>query len=136
MSRPDQPGANMPRPNSNHNPLGLRVVHADDFAQSPDLPDMDPTDAELKAIESGQPFELDHDTEQSPIAGRIGDPLAAAGEPSRVCVGAGEVFELLQDAITTNRAWLNDFRDDTIEIPQDMYEILVAYRKFVYRKAA
>ncbi len=131
----------MPRPNPSHNPLGLRVVHADETAQTHELHhaepyDAEPTDAELKAIESGHSADHSQEAEQSPIAGRIGDPLAAAGEPCRVCVGAGEVFELLQDAITTNRAWLNDFRDDTIEIPQDMYEILVAYRKFVYRKAA
>lgn len=93
----------------------------------------EPTDAELSAIEAGTD---DYTSEYSPIAGRIGNPLAAAGEPMRVAVGAAEVFELLQDALSTNRAWLKDFQDDTIEIPQDMYEILVAYRKLVYRKVA
>ncbi|HBE67412.1 MAG TPA: hypothetical protein DDW52_04610 [Planctomycetaceae bacterium] len=86
--------------------------------------DDEPTDEDLAALEA------------SCIAGRI-DPLDPfEREPVRVCVGAGEVFELLRDAISTNRAWLEDFKDDTIEIPQDMYEILVAYKDLVYRRAA
>jgi hypothetical protein len=54
----------------------------------------------------------------------------------RVSVSCGEVFELLQDAISTNRAWLQDFADDTIDVPQDLYEVLVAYKRLVYRRAA
>lgn len=128
----------MPDSHSSKNPNGFRVVHSDydeleTISSSADMSLSEPTDAELSAIEAGTD---DYTSEYSPIAGRIGNPLAAAGEPMRVAVGAAEVFELLQDALSTNRAWLKDFQDDTIEIPQDMYEILVAYRKFVYRKVA
>lgn len=128
----------MSDPHSSQPPNGFRVVHPDyddlDMINSgADITLPEPTDAELSAIEAGTD---DYTSEYSPIAGRIGNPLAAAGEPMRVAVGAAEVFELLQDALSTNRAWLKDFQDDTIEIPQDMYEILVAYRKLVYRKVA
>ncbi len=54
----------------------------------------------------------------------------------RVSVPCGEVFELLQDAISTNRAWLQDFAEDTIDVPQDLYEVLIAYKRLVYRRAA
>ncbi|MCC7339374.1 MAG: hypothetical protein IT422_30140 [Pirellulaceae bacterium] len=49
---------------------------------------------------------------------------------SQVRVSAGDVLPLLADAALTNRAWIEDFADDTMEIPQDLYEVLLAYRRF------
>lgn len=49
---------------------------------------------------------------------------------SHVRVSAGDVLPLLADAALTNRAWVEDFADDTMEIPQDLYEVLLAYRRF------
>ncbi|MEO8270402.1 MAG: hypothetical protein ABI557_11835 [Aureliella sp.] len=49
---------------------------------------------------------------------------------SHVTVSAGDVLPLLADAALTNRAWIEDFADDTMEIPQDLYEVLLAYRRF------
>ncbi len=51
-------------------------------------------------------------------------------QPSRVSVSTGDVLPLLLDAALANRAWLEDFADDTMEIPQDLYEVLVAYRRY------
>ena len=49
--------------------------------------------------------------------------------PSQVPVSLGDVIPLLMHAAATNRNWLNDFADDTMHIPQDLYEILIAYRE-------
>ncbi len=49
---------------------------------------------------------------------------------SHVTVSAGDVLPLLADAVLANRAWVEDFADDTMEIPQDLYEVLLAYRRF------
>lgn len=51
-------------------------------------------------------------------------------EPTRVSVSAGDLIPLLLDAALANRAWLEDFADDNIEITQDLYEVLIAYRRF------
>ena len=53
-----------------------------------------------------------------------------ACEPVRVSVSAGDLIPLLLDAALANRAWLEDFADDNIEITQDLYEVLIAYRRF------
>ncbi len=50
--------------------------------------------------------------------------------PSHVRVSTGDVLPLLADAVLANRAWVEDFADDTMEIPQDLYEVLLAYRRF------
>lgn len=69
--------------------------------------------------------------------GILGSDFELASTPlPRVTVNAGEVFELLEDAVRSNRAWLADFADDTIEVPQDLYEVLIAYKRLVYRKVA
>lgn len=47
-----------------------------------------------------------------------------------VTVSTGDVLPLLVDAALTNRAWIDDFADDTMDIPQDLYEVLLAYRRF------
>lgn len=49
---------------------------------------------------------------------------------SHVSVSAVDVLPLLIDAALTNRAWLDDFAQDTLDIPRDLYEVLLAYRSF------
>lgn len=64
-------------------------------------------------------------------------PSAAESEhcsSSHVRVSTGDVLPLLADAVLANRAWVEDFADDTMEIPQDLYEVLLAYRR--YRQSA
>ncbi len=55
-------------------------------------------------------------------------------EPQNVSVRAIDLLPLLVDAALTNRAWLEDFAEDNIMIPQDLYEVLLAYRQ--YRRSA
>ena len=48
--------------------------------------------------------------------------------PQTVPVSMRDVLPLLLHAACNNRAWLEDFADDTLEISQDLYEILLAYK--------
>ncbi len=48
---------------------------------------------------------------------------------TQVPVALGDVLPLLLHAMQTDRVWLNDFADETIEISQDLYEILLAYKQ-------
>lgn len=51
-----------------------------------------------------------------------------------VRVTAGETLALLLHAARTNRAWLNDFADETIVVSQDMYEVLLAYKRLAVQE--
>ena len=48
----------------------------------------------------------------------------------RIRVSLGEIFPLLADAVRSERAWLADFADDELQIPTDLYEVLLAYQHY------
>ncbi|HEY4234177.1 MAG TPA: hypothetical protein VGM76_12170 [Lacipirellulaceae bacterium] len=50
--------------------------------------------------------------------------------PSHISVSVGEVLPLLADAVSSQRTWLKDFKDDEITISADLYEVLLAYQYF------
>lgn len=50
----------------------------------------------------------------------------ALAEPN-VNVRFGEVLTALVHALRCNRTWLNDFEDDEIQVPNDLYEVISAY---------
>lgn len=63
------------------------------------------------------------------------DEPSTAVEPSprdagSVTVPLGEIFPLLADAVRGERAWLEDFADDDIQISSDLYDVLMAYQHF------
>lgn len=41
----------------------------------------------------------------------------------------GEFTRLVADAGRFERTWLSDFHDDDIQVPEDLYEVLTAYRR-------
>jgi hypothetical protein len=49
----------------------------------------------------------------------------------RVPVSLSDVLPLLLHAAHTRRLWLDDFADETLEISQDLYEVLLAYKPIV-----
>jgi hypothetical protein len=55
-----------------------------------------------------------------------GDDSSTLAEPS-ISVRLGEITEILADAKRWDRAWLNDFSDDEVQISADLYEILASY---------
>ncbi len=52
----------------------------------------------------------------------------------RVSVRLGDLLPLLLEASKVNRAWIEDFSDDLIEVTQDLYEVALAYESM--RRAA
>ncbi len=51
-----------------------------------------------------------------------------------ITVTLREISAVLADAVSARRTWLQDFADDPIQIPNDLYDVLVAYRRL--RKSA
>jgi hypothetical protein len=47
---------------------------------------------------------------------------------SSVNVRLADLLPLLLDAMQKNRAWIKDFDEDLISVPQDLYEVALAYR--------
>jgi hypothetical protein len=71
--------------------------------------------------------------------GGIDDGLASLilqGMMDPVRISAGDLLSLLQDAVASRRAWLQDFSEDSVVISRDFYEVLLAYKNMIQKKAA
>lgn len=47
-----------------------------------------------------------------------------------VSVAMSDVLPVLADAVSSRRAWLDDFENDEITISADLYEVVMAYQSF------
>ncbi len=56
--------------------------------------------------------------------------------PSTIAVSFADMLPLLLDAVRKDRAWVEDFADDVVHVPNDLYEVLVAYRCMLEQDAA
>jgi hypothetical protein len=54
-------------------------------------------------------------------------PTASA--PERVEIRLQDFASMMMDAAMTDRAWVQDFQDDQIAIPLDLYEVMLAYQR-------
>lgn len=57
-------------------------------------------------------------------------------EPKRVAVALGDVLPLLLQAAVKNHLWLDDMAAETLEVSQDLYEVLLVYRRLNAQRAA
>lgn len=48
----------------------------------------------------------------------------------RVTLPLGDLMPLLLDAVRGQRTWLQDFEEETLTIPSDLYDVLMAYQYF------
>ncbi len=48
---------------------------------------------------------------------------------ARVAVSVSDLLPLLADAWQSRRAWLGDFSSDRVIVSQDLYEVLLAYKR-------
>ncbi len=48
----------------------------------------------------------------------------------KLTVSLAEILPALTDAVNSDRAWLEDFRDDPVVITTDLYQVLLAYQDF------
>ena len=44
-----------------------------------------------------------------------------------VSISFGEFSRIIADARRFDRTFLSDFEDDTVQVPEDLYEVLTAY---------
>lgn len=54
---------------------------------------------------------------------------AALSDEPRVTISFGEFSRIVIDASDYDRTWLSDFEGETLQIPEDLYEVLAAYRR-------
>lgn len=59
-----------------------------------------------------------------------GDDEAEAFPPvPTITISFGELQVILEDAVRGHRTWLRDFRNDDIQISEDLYEVLTEYSR-------
>lgn len=56
-----------------------------------------------------------------------GDDDLELASPASVSMTFGELTRVLDHAHRAQRAWLRDFDDDEIHIPEDLYDVLMEY---------
>ena len=54
------------------------------------------------------------------------EPATMTGRPE-VSVPLGELLEILTEASRWNRAWVDDFSGDEVQVSSDLYEVLSTY---------
>jgi len=64
----------------------------------------------------------------------LGETETALPVMPQLSVRFAEIQALLTDAIHQDCSWLSDFADDNIQLTPDLYDVLMAYRRF--RKSA
>lgn len=56
--------------------------------------------------------------------------LGPHGNERRMTIRLGQIFPALLDALASGRSFLDDFDDESIEVSEDLYEVLLAYQHF------
>lgn len=64
------------------------------------------------------------------------DRLSGTAAPKTVSIALEKIVPLLIDAASNDRAWLNDFAEDTVRIDADLYEVLLAYQRMRSQRVA
>lgn len=62
----------------------------------------------------------------------FGDTPFEGAEPvaqSHVTVPLSQLVDILRDAVQADRVWVDDFGDEDVQVSEDFYEILAAYRR-------
>ncbi|MDB5385580.1 MAG: hypothetical protein JWM11_1226 [Planctomycetaceae bacterium] len=59
----------------------------------------------------------------------LGEDVAETTETPAISVPLREIAGILAEAVNGRKAWLEDFADDPIQIPADLYDVVLAYRR-------
>jgi len=76
-----------------------------------------------------------HEAAETPAHNPAVQHARVIGE-ARVAVSVGDLLPLLADAWQSKRAWLHDFSGDRVIVSQDLYEVLLAYKRLKHASAA
>ena len=75
--------------------------------------------------------------QQGPLRVYFGPDATVAATPipeqpveHEVTVTFGQIMPMLLDAVANNRSWLQDFEDEKLKVSEDLYDVLMAYRRF------
>jgi hypothetical protein len=79
---------------------------------------------------------VQNNTNQAPRRQREIDRICGINEPKSVTIPLATLVPLMIEASENNRAWLNDFSDETVRVDQDLYEVLMAYQTMQTNKVA
>ncbi len=71
---------------------------------------------------------LDFQTAQANTTGHA-QVLDQLQPKTHIKVKLGEILPAFTDALLSQRAWVQDFEDDQIEITKDLYEVIQAYER-------
>lgn len=80
--------------------------------------------------------EILSETESENSANKTAAEMILAGVYDPIRVGASDFIRLIHNAVSQQRAWLQDFEDDTMIVSRDFYEVLLAYQQMVEKRAA
>ena len=80
--------------------------------------------------QNGTTGSLGSSTQGNPTGG-IPTQSDATPDLGRVRVSIADALPLLMHAVHTNKAWVEDFAADSLDIPADLYEVLIAYKEHV-----
>ena len=58
-----------------------------------------------------------------------GDDENTFPEAPTMTISFGELMQIVDDAVHSKRAWLNDFSCDDVVITEDLYEVLTEYSR-------
>ncbi|MEW4489645.1 hypothetical protein AB1L42_16300 [Thalassoglobus sp. JC818] len=58
-----------------------------------------------------------------------GEDETFAPEPPTITMTFGELLEVIKDASRSGRTWIEDFHNDDVQIPEDLYDVLTEYRR-------
>lgn len=58
-----------------------------------------------------------------------GLPLSEVKASGKVDIRLKTLFDTMTDATIQGLAWTEDFQDETVSIPTDLYEVMTAYRQ-------
>jgi hypothetical protein len=64
----------------------------------------------------------------------LGEDSVETAETPSITVSLREISGILAEAVNGRKAWLDDFADDPIQIPADLFDVVLAYRRL--RKSA
>ncbi len=49
--------------------------------------------------------------------------------PPTISISFGELRKIIEEANFAQRTWMRDFAHDDVQIPEDLYEVLVEYSR-------
>jgi hypothetical protein len=80
-------------------------------------------------VAAPQQFNTEMKRMQHRLKAYLGEDAPESVEAPGITVSLREISGILAEAVNGRKAWLEDFADDPIQIPADLYDVVLAYRR-------